>query len=324
MTTGRSKGMCRTTLSFYTTENILLSIPYCDTILYMENIVIDPAKDRHILDFRPLGFRDVTVLGRYEYTRAHHPLVRHSHGNMIEICLLESGRQNYTVEGTEYTLVGGDVFLVRPHEKHGSGLSPEEKGVLYWLLLHIPKPRQRFLSLSSAQGQSIIRQLLQITPRHLKGNASLRQTLNRVFTVFDHEDAPLRIVNLQNLLLRFLLDLLTCAVKNKEVGPSSQIQRVLYFIDRHLFEMLPLSALAEQANLSLPRFKVRFKEEVGIPPAQYVMQRKIEESKQRLASGKYSVTETAMQMGFSSSQYFSAVFKQYTGLSPSRIIKGRA
>jgi AraC-like DNA-binding protein len=287
----------------------------------MKKILVDPAADRQILDFRPLGFRDVAVLGRYEYTHAHRPLVQHSHGKMLEICLLESGRQNYIVEGKEYSLVGGDVFLVRPHEKHGSGSCPEEKGVLYWLLIHIPKSRQRFLSLSPTQGQTIARRLLQITPRHLKGNAALKNTLNGIFSVFNNKTDPLRIINLQNLLLRFLLDILRCAAQKTDKGPSPEIRQVLSYIDQHLFEMIPLPALADETNLSLSRFKIRFKKEIGIPPAQYIMRRKIERSKQLLSSGRYSVTDIAMQLGFSSSQYFSAVFKQYTGMTPSDLLR---
>jgi AraC-like DNA-binding protein len=287
----------------------------------MKEILVNPAADRHILDFRPLGFRDVAVLGRYEYTSAHRPLVRHSHGNMIEICLLESGRQNYIVEGEEYSLVGGDIFLTRPYEKHGTGSYPEEKGVLYWLLIHIPKPRQRFLSLPPAQGECIVQQLLCFHPRHFKGNAKLKNTLKQLFTVFYDESNPLRIVNLQNLLLRFLLDTLACTAQKKGKNPSSEIRHILSYIEQHLFEMIPLSALADEMSLSLSRFKMRFKKEIGIPPAQYIMAQKIEKSKQLLSSGRYSVTDVAMQLGFSSSQYFAAVFKQYTGLRPSQIKK---
>ncbi len=287
----------------------------------MKEIQVDSTADRHILDFRPLGFRDVAVLGRYEYASAHQPLARHSHGNMIEICLLESGHQNYIVEGKEYSLVGGDVFLTRPYEKHGSGSCLEEKGVLYWLLIHIPKSRQRFLSLSPAQGKCIVQQLSHFCPRHFKGNTKLKNTLNQIFTVFHNKADPLRIVNLQNLLLRFLLDTLACASQNKDKNPSPEIRLILSYIDQHLFEMIPLSALADEMSLSLSRFKVRFKKEIGIPPAQYIMGKKIEKSKQLLSSGRYSVTDIAMQLGFSSSQYFSTVFKQYTGLPPSQINK---
>ena len=298
---------------------VLLSISYCSTILYMKNILIDPSEDRHILDFSQLGFRDVAVLGRYAYTHAHRPLVQHSHGEMLEICLLESGRQNYIVEGENQTLVGGDVLIVRPHEKHGSGSCPEEKGVLYWLLIHIPKPRQKFLSLSSSDSQTLINQLLQITSRHFKANAAAAKTLRSIFNAFD-KNTPLRIANLQNLILRFLLDLLLLATQKTDNNPTPEIRQVLSYIDQHLFEMIPLPELADKTNLSLSRFKARFKKEVGTPPAQYLMRKKIERAKQLLYSGRYSVTDIAMQFNFSSSQYFSAVFKQYTGLKPSETI----
>jgi AraC-like DNA-binding protein len=286
----------------------------------MEMILVDSGPDRHILDFRSLGFRDVAVLGHYKYTHVHEPLVRHNHGNMIEICLLESGRQGYVVEGEAYSMVGGDLLVVRPHEKHGSGQSPEDKGALYWLLLHVPEPNQRFLSLSPAQGQSIARQLLQLSPRHFKGNVELKKTLKRIFTAFEADRTPLHAANLQNLLLRFLLDLLNCHAHSKNPGPSPEIQQIQLFIDQHIYEVIQLSELAEAANLSLSRFKMRFKKEVGTPPAQYLVRKKIEKSQQLLASGRYSVTDVAMKMGFSSSQYYATVFKRYTGQSPSCVI----
>lgn len=284
----------------------------------MKNVLIDPSEDRNILDFSQLGFRDVAVLGRYEYTRAHRPLVQHSHGEMLEICLLDSGRQSYIVEGEKQTLVGGDVLLVRPHEKHGSGLCPEEKGILYWLLIHIPKPGQKFLSLSPSDSQTLISQLLQITPRQFKANAAAKN-LRSIFNVFD-KNTPLRIANLQNLILRFLLDILQYATQKTDNNPTPEIKQALSYIDEHLFEMIPLPELADKTNLSLSRFKARFKKEIGTPPAQYIMRKKIERSKQLLSSGRYSVTDIAMQFNFSSSQYFSAVFKQYTGVKPSETI----
>jgi hypothetical protein len=59
----------------------------------MKTILVNPDPDHHILDIRLKGFRDVAVWGHYTYTHVHEPLVRHNHGNMIEICLLESGHR---------------------------------------------------------------------------------------------------------------------------------------------------------------------------------------------------------------------------------------
>ncbi len=268
------------------------------------------------LDFSPLGFKDVANVGHYKYTHAHKPLVQHSHGNMIQIILLESGYQNYIVEGQEYSLSGGDVIVFYPHEKHGSGQSPEEIAELYWLSLHVPGPKQRFLSLPPGEGKLIVSQL-QMFPRHFKGTTKLRNTLKSIFPVFNDDGDPLRVINLQNMLLRFLLDLLACHATQKDLGPSPEILKAQRFIDKHLFEHISLTEVAKIANLSLSRFKMKFKKQIGIPPAQYIARNKIEKSQKMLASGRYSITEVAMKLDFSSSQYFATVFKRYDGNPPS-------
>ena len=73
------------------------------TEFLQKKIVVDPAPNRNILDFRPLGFRDVSILGHYKYTSIHEALSWHDHGNMIEISLLESGTQNFILKEKEYT-----------------------------------------------------------------------------------------------------------------------------------------------------------------------------------------------------------------------------
>lgn len=77
-------------------------------------------------------------LGRYAYTRAHAGLAQHAHPGALEICYLAKGTQLYRVGGREYVLRGGDVFVTFPGEPHDTGRTPEEKGVLYWLILTVP------------------------------------------------------------------------------------------------------------------------------------------------------------------------------------------
>lgn len=283
----------------------------------MDEVLVNPSADRQILDFRLLGFDDVLVLGRYEYARAHATLENHRHSKMIEICLLESGKQVYVVEGKEHTLLGGDVFITYPGEVHGTGGHPEEKGVLFWLLIQTPGPHDRFLALPSSQGKLILDQLLHHTPRQFKGNAELKRLLNRIFKVHTNTDNPLRAADVQNLLLRFMLDMLTCARRLERSEPSEPIREIMTFIDAHLDEMIGLDVLADRINLSLSRFKMRFKKEVGIPPADYIMRRKVEYAKRLLESRRRSITDIAMKLGFSSSQYLATVFKRYIGCTPS-------
>jgi len=286
----------------------------------VDRILIDSSAERRILDLRPLGFRDVVVLGRYRYASAHQALETHSHGNMLEVCYLERGRQTYFVGNERFDLNGGDVFINRPGEQHGTGQSPEEKGVLFWMLINVSSGNRRFPSLPPVSWQRLVDALLDMPSRHFRAEKSVGKTLHRVFDVFDRTDDPLRIIELQNLILRFLLDVLH-ASRNSPAGITSLMRDMQRFIAENVDRALTVRELARQAGLSEPRFKARFSQEVGVPPAEYVMRRKIDHAKRMFQTGNASVTEAAMRLGFSSSQYFATVFRRYTGTTPSRYCK---
>jgi AraC-like DNA-binding protein/mannose-6-phosphate isomerase-like protein (cupin superfamily) len=277
---------------------------------------VDPSQERRILDFRSLGFRDVLVLGRYRYAEAHPALPLHSHGPMVEICYLESGQQTYWVGVERYDLRGGDVFVTLPHERHGSRQAPEGKGVLYWLLLRIPQGKRSLLSLAPAESRLVLERLRHLPARCFPGGAGLGRLLRRVLAAFDRRDDPLRRANLRNLLLRFLLEVLD-ASRGTGRAVSPAIRAVEQLIAENLDQALPVSRLARAAHLSESRFKARFKAEVGVPPADYVLRQRIDRARQLLWQGDLSVTAIAMQLGFSSTQYFATVFKRYTGHTPS-------
>lgn len=137
----------------------------------MDPILIDPSSEREILDFRPLGFRDVLVLGRYQYAAAHRPLPEHTHGRMLEICYLARGQQTYLVGQTRYGLTGGNVFLTFPGETHGTGTAPESKGTLYWCLLRLPEKNERLLSLIPSESRQLTESLLALPRQFRMGTA---------------------------------------------------------------------------------------------------------------------------------------------------------
>ena len=256
------------------------------------------------------------LLGRYHYAQARHELAAHSHGEMLEICYLESGRQTYAVKGREFPLVGGDVFMTFPGERHGTGQHPETRGVLYWLLISVPAARRSFLNLPRSEGRQLLRRLLQVPRRSFHGQSTLQPTLRTIFETHADVRNPLRTVNLRNLLLRFLLDVVASAYESQPAAHSAQIRAAMDHVEANLEEPLALSELARRVNLSLPRLKSKFKQEVGIPPADYIIRRRIERAAQLLYETDETITDIAMRLGFSSSQYFATVFKRYTLHSP--------
>jgi AraC-like DNA-binding protein len=288
----------------------------------MASILIDPAENRRILDFRPLGFRDVLVLGRYDYAAVHRGLDEHCHHKMLEICYLERGQQTYFVGQERFDLTGGDVFLTFPGERHGTGRSPEGKGVLYWMLVRMPERGGRFLVLPSAMGRQLADALRGLPARHFRAGDLLGKTLRSIVAAYDRADDPLRKIAINNRVLRFLLEIVEASGKSRpRVTPT--MEEVRKFVLQNIDCPLSVRQLARLASLSEPRFKARFKKELGISPADYVARQKIERARSLLQSDRATITEVAMQLGFSTAQYFATVFRRYTGQTPSQYRRQR-
>ncbi|MCP4376858.1 MAG: AraC family transcriptional regulator [bacterium] len=294
----------------------------------MANIVFDTSPERKILDLRSLGFPEVPAVGHYRYNSIHESLAEHSHGSLLEICYLVRGQQVYTVGDEEFTIKGGSVFMSFPREKHGTGLSPEGRGELYWIFVDSAWVNKQFLSLSPDDGKKFIEELLAIRPRAFTGGAVLKKSLERIFTAYADQDDPFRMANVQNWTLRFLLDLMAIARKHAQATAISPlIQRVQSYIEDHIedhFEdAISLAGLSEMVHLSESRFKMRFKKEVGVPPADYINSRRIERAEKLLVATSAKITDVAMHLGFSSSQYFATVFKRYTGITPAQFQRSK-
>jgi len=118
------------------------------------------------------------------------------------------------------------------------------------------------------------------------------------------------------------------AVKNRLEriisGEGKQIDRKLLpairHLNKHASERPLLQTLANIAGLSASRFRHAFKEATGVPLRRYRVWVVMGAAVRCLGSGK-SLTDAALESGFSSSAHFSSAFREMFGLEPSRLIK---
>jgi AraC-like DNA-binding protein len=60
---------------------------------------------------------------------------------------------------------------------------------------------------------------------------------------------------------------------------------------------------------------------MGITLVTYLNRYRVDQAKALLENGEHNLTEVALATGFSSSSYFSRVFRQETGTSPTDYVK---
>ena len=97
---------------------------------------------------------------------------------------------------------------------------------------------------------------------------------------------------------------------------SAPVRKTLACIDADLTGDLSLSSLAGTQNISSGYLSTLFKKEVGQTLTDYVNSRRVEQAAAMLRSGTLQVQTVAQYCGIPDVNYFSKLFKRYTGVSP--------
>jgi AraC family transcriptional regulator len=95
-----------------------------------------------------------------------------------------------------------------------------------------------------------------------------------------------------------------------------KLKRVLDLVDCRFAEEIGLDELAAEACLSPFHFSRVFQNATGLSPHRYVTERRIREAKTKLAEGRLSLVEIALEAGFGSQGNFNRIFRKHTGLTP--------
>lgn len=109
---------------------------------------------------------------------------------------------------------------------------------------------------------------------------------------------------------------LSVPAKPQSISGNRQCAAVRRYIDLHFKEPLTLDQLAEEAHMNKFYLSHTFKREYGVSPINYMITRRLEESKYLLAETDLSMSQIAQLLGFSSLSYFSQVFHRTQSVPP--------
>lgn len=100
------------------------------------------------------------------------------------------------------------------------------------------------------------------------------------------------------------------------ISGNRQCAAVRQYIDLHFKESLTLEQLADEAHMNKYYLSHAFKREYGVSPINYMITRRVEESKYLLAETDLPMSQISQLLGFSSLSYFSQVFRRSQNISP--------
>ena len=113
--------------------------------------------------------------------------------------------------------------------------------------------------------------------------------------------------------------------RDREFGfPPRRLARVVEHIRNNLDKPLAVGALSRIAEMSQSHFSKLFKLSTGLAPHKFVLQQRINRSKELLSQHAAKIVDIALEVGFESQAHFTTVFGNFVGMTPRQFQRSAA
>lgn len=109
---------------------------------------------------------------------------------------------------------------------------------------------------------------------------------------------------------RSRVDCIDLVVRQGTLVPGSEL------VANSWQESIALEVLARIAQLSVHHFARAFRQSLGMPPHNYIVQRRVEHAQQLLLNTDLSLSEIAVEAAFTDQSHLARHFRTIVGVSP--------
>lgn len=280
-----------------------------DAINWKDNYT--DTKYRKILTTEYLNIPGLKVFGKQIRISATESLPLHFHENSYELVYITSGTSNFFVDGKNYSLCGGDVFITQPNQMHSTNAVPVTISEMYWLQFEFGS-NPNFFHLDHTATHTLESKLSHLPSPKIGTNGNeIGEFFHNAFQIALTGYNPQLVSQYLTLVLYRIIEFSEQTVFKL----SPDIGWAMNYILDHITESLTLDEIAKGAFLSTSQFKQKFKKQVGISPRQFINSQKMEYAKDLLEEN-YSVEQVANALNFDSGSYFTSVFKKFCSCTP--------
>ncbi|HYE07905.1 MAG TPA: AraC family transcriptional regulator [Planctomycetota bacterium] len=255
----------------------------------------------------------------------------HSHAT-LEMLYMLSGRMIRTAGGKRTVIGPGDFFINPPREAHGAAADPADPPHLFAIGVDpvaLAAPVfARDVDLAAAQATALVEIDPPFERRAIHGGQGAEVIYRRLLAELDRIDAvdprrrALGVAQVQALIVELFVFAARCSLAEPAGAAAAHaperdaLRRLIGWLEGRLADPPSLAEMAARAGLSTAHFTVVFRREMGVTPLEYLTQRRIDAAGRALLEPGATITRVAHALGFSTSQYFSLVFRKVKGCTP--------
>ncbi|MFF2493993.1 helix-turn-helix domain-containing protein [Agromyces sp. NPDC058064] len=272
---------------------------------------LESTADRWITDLGGLG--PFLSVGRYRYLEAQEPLPLQMHPSLLVLAFPIRGRFEFVVDGESMPVEPGRVILIAPGSAYSTGVGPQTRGELLWLVSSVG---DRWVDgMIDRALQQVIGELIAGGSTVWQAPALTRDLLLRV--VAADRDGLIAPIWGSSLCAAAVTELARANQSTADAAPMHPgVRRALDWLDQHADGWVGTGDLVEASGMSSTHFYEQFTRAVGTTPKDYMLERRIDRARELLVTTSDTVTDIAHALGFGSSQHFGTAFRRYVGMSP--------
>lgn len=245
----------------------------------------------------------------------------------IEFTLVLSGNMFYQINEDIFYLTEGEALFGNSNTLH-TGRMDKNKDCRYLSITFNPRIIYGYEgSLIQNKYVNPLLQDINFSSLHFDlseaWHAEVIRLLKQLYNITE-QDGYYRELDTQLLLLKLWRTLISnrphqVKEANKfEEQNVRRIKQILTFVENHYTLKIELEDIAGHINLCKSECCRLFKRYMGISLFEYIIEYRIEKSLLYIAGSDISITETALNVGFSDPNYYSKVFRKLKGCSPTK------
>lgn len=251
----------------------------------------------------------------------------HYHTDIIELFCMINGRRQTQIEIDgelkNFITSGNQIIITFPYQVHGNGSGINRNEIesqvpyeFYACQINVSNP-YCLLGLNEEYSYALYKMLMNLKYNQFNLGSTLEKNIIAAFNLFSGLKPETTRIGVQYLTcFLFNLEFLMPSESTNKLNIEPSISKAIEYVKKNITEDVRVSDLADISGYSVSRFKVVFKECLGITSAYYIDLQKFERIKILLSDSNNSITDISCELGFSSVSYFSSFFKKYANCSP--------
>ena len=270
---------------------------------------------------------NLTKVYRRQNLTHEHDLTETEHfHNFSEVVFILNGQGTQVLEGNEYLVSAGDVFVLQGNQRHyfKDASNVEIVNVMFDIetqpdiinnhIRQLEGYKALFVLEPHYRARHNFKNMLRLNRNEL---ASIELILNTMFMEQENKREGYKII-LSNRFeeLIILLSRHYSDIETTKARALVRLSKVIDYMENNYSENLNIEDLSQKAYMSKRNFMRIFKGAVGLSPIHYLKQVRLQKARTMLRESNFQVAEISDTCGFTDSNYFIKCFRKAYSITP--------